>query len=67
MTILPKVQEVNPTSGLLQGSVISAYAMYLTWSGMSNEPDAKCNPSKIILRLYSDYCSPIHILVFRLL
>lgn len=44
LTILPKIQEAQPSSGLLQGSVISAYAMYLTWSGMSNEPDEKCNP-----------------------
>lgn len=43
MTILPKVQENLPTSGLLQGSVISSYVMYLTWSAMSNEPDTTCN------------------------
>ena len=46
MTIHPRVQEAQPTSGLLQSAVISAYAMYLTWSGMSNEPDEKCNPGK---------------------
>jgi len=45
VTILPKVQEAQPSSGLLQGSVISAYSMYLTWSAMSNEPDSKCNPA----------------------
>lgn len=44
MTIHPRIQESQPSSGLLQAAVISAYSMYLTWSAMSNEPDAKCNP-----------------------
>lgn len=50
MTVLPKIQEANQTSGLFQGSVISAYTMYLTWSGMSNEPDDKCNPRRGVRR-----------------
>ncbi|KAM5135382.1 serine incorporator 3 [Mantella aurantiaca] len=45
ISILPKVQEHQPRSGLLQSSVITLYTVYLTWSAMSNEPDRTCNPS----------------------
>ncbi|XP_059810794.1 serine incorporator 1-like [Hypanus sabinus] len=45
VSILPKVQEVQPHSGLLQASVITLYTMYVTWSAMTNEPDRNCNPS----------------------
>ncbi|XP_041473224.1 probable serine incorporator isoform X2 [Lytechinus variegatus] len=45
VSILPKVQEAMPRSGLLQSAVISMYTMYLTWSSMSNNPDMTCNPS----------------------
>ncbi|XP_043836913.1 serine incorporator 3, partial [Dromiciops gliroides] len=44
VSILPKIQEYQPRSGLLQSSIITAYTMYLTWSAMSNEPDRTCNP-----------------------
>ncbi|XP_059172902.1 serine incorporator 3-like isoform X2 [Physella acuta] len=45
VAVLPKIQEHQPRSGLLQSSLITAYIMYLTWSGMSNNPDRSCNPS----------------------
>ncbi|KAG5857227.1 serine incorporator 1-like [Anguilla rostrata] len=45
MSVLPKIQEAQPGSGLLQSSVVTLYTMYLTWSAMTNEPDRKCNPS----------------------
>ncbi|XP_072037836.1 serine incorporator 1-like isoform X2 [Amphiura filiformis] len=44
VAILPKVQEALPRSGLLQSSVISVYACYLTWSGLSSNPNTNCNP-----------------------
>ena len=37
-SILPKVQEHMPKSGLLQSGCISGYMVYLTWSAMSNSP-----------------------------
>ncbi|XP_029005904.1 serine incorporator 3 isoform X2 [Betta splendens] len=45
ISVLPKVQETQPHSGLLQSSVITLYTMFLTWSAMTNEPDQQCNPS----------------------
>ncbi|CAH1247436.1 serine incorporator 1-like isoform X1 [Branchiostoma lanceolatum] len=45
IAILPKVQEAQPRSGLLQASVITLYTMYITWSAMTNETNGKCNPS----------------------
>ncbi|XP_029035627.2 probable serine incorporator isoform X5 [Osmia bicornis bicornis] len=44
ISILPTVQEHYPRSGLLQSSIVSLYVVYLTWSGISNSPDLKCNP-----------------------
>lgn len=49
VAIHPKVQECQPSSGLLQAAVITMYTMYLTWSGMSNEPDESCNPSGALI------------------
>ena len=40
-----KIQEANPSAGLLQSAVISAYVLYLTWSAMASNPDKACNPS----------------------
>ncbi|XP_014475150.1 PREDICTED: probable serine incorporator isoform X2 [Dinoponera quadriceps] len=44
ISVLPSVQEHQPRSGLLQSSVVTLYVVYLTWSGVSNSPDHKCNP-----------------------
>uniref|UniRef100_A0A8C7VBP4 Serine incorporator 2 n=1 Tax=Oncorhynchus mykiss TaxID=8022 RepID=A0A8C7VBP4_ONCMY len=49
VAILPKVQESQPRSGLLQASFISLYTMYVTWSAMTNNPNRKCNPSLLSL------------------
>jgi len=45
VSILPQVQEHMPKSGLLQSSCITLYILYLTWSAMSNSPDAVCKPN----------------------
>ncbi|XP_050734631.1 serine incorporator 1-like isoform X6 [Eriocheir sinensis] len=44
LSILPKVQDSQPRSGLLQASVITLYTMYLTWSAMTNAPQKNCKP-----------------------
>lgn len=43
VSVLPKVQEALPNSGLLQSSVVTLYTVYLTWSAVGNNPDRKCN------------------------
>lgn len=45
VSILPKVQENQPSSGLLQASAVSLYIMYLTWSAMNNSTNKDCKPS----------------------
>ncbi|KAH9373758.1 hypothetical protein HPB48_018615 [Haemaphysalis longicornis] len=45
VSVLPKVQEVHPSSGLLQSSAVSLYIMYLTWSAMNNSTNKQCKPS----------------------
>ncbi|KAL3892341.1 hypothetical protein ACJMK2_004554 [Sinanodonta woodiana] len=47
LAVLPKIQEAQPRSGLLQSSVISVYVIYLTWSAMTNNPDKACNPNLV--------------------
>ncbi|KAA0703488.1 Serine incorporator 1 [Triplophysa tibetana] len=49
VSILPKVQDAAPQSGLLQSSIITLYTMYVTWSAMTNNPDRECNPSLLSL------------------
>ncbi|XP_044093583.1 serine incorporator 2 [Neovison vison] len=44
VAVLPKVQEAQPNSGLLQASVITLYTMFVTWLALSSVPDQKCNP-----------------------
>ncbi|KAG9493413.1 hypothetical protein GDO78_001366 [Eleutherodactylus coqui] len=58
MSVLPKIQESQPRSGLLQSSVITIYTMYLTWSAMTNEPDRKCNPSLLSIIGYNSTTTP---------
>ena len=45
VSILPQVQDELPKSGLFQSGLITLYMLYLTWSSMSNNPDAICNPA----------------------
>jgi len=47
VSLIPKIQDVNPHSGLLQSSFISMYVMYLTWTSMSSNPNKDCNPQRI--------------------
>lgn len=49
VSILRKVQDASPQSGLLQSSLISLYTMYVTWSAMTNNPNRECNPSLLSL------------------
>ncbi|XP_041106138.1 serine incorporator 1-like [Polyodon spathula] len=58
LSILPKVQESQPRSGLLQSSVVTLYTMYLTWSAMTNEPDRECNPSLLSIIGYNNTGTP---------
>lgn len=45
MSILPRIQESQPKSGLLQSSILTLYIMYLTWSALSNAPGNDCRPT----------------------
>ncbi|XDV52120.1 hypothetical protein PO909_020884, partial [Leuciscus waleckii] len=45
LSVLPRIQDYQPRSGLLQSSIMTLYTMYLTWSAMTNEPDRTCNPN----------------------
>jgi len=47
ISIHPKIQEANPSSGILQASLVSAYCSYLIWSAIMSEPASEgCNPFK---------------------
>jgi len=43
-SILPQVQEAQPSSGLLQASCITLYTMFLTWSALNNSTSNACKP-----------------------
>lgn len=45
LSILPRIQESQPRSGLLQSSILTLYVMYLTWSALSNSADNECKPA----------------------
>lgn len=45
VSIIPKVQESQPRSGLLQASVVSLYLCYLTWSALNSSPETACKPT----------------------
>ncbi|KAJ4928081.1 hypothetical protein JOQ06_015880 [Pogonophryne albipinna] len=62
VSILPKVQDAQPSSGLLQASFISLYTMYITWSAMSNNPNRNCNPS--LLSLVTDPLGVVGLVLF---
>ncbi|XP_016113940.1 serine incorporator 3-like [Sinocyclocheilus grahami] len=47
LSVLPRIQEYQPRSGVLQSSIMTLYTMYITWSAMTKEPDHTCNPSLI--------------------
>ncbi|XP_066428672.1 serine incorporator 2 [Eleutherodactylus coqui] len=49
ISILPKIQEVHPHSGLLQASVITLYTIFVTWSAMANVPEKYCNPTLLAI------------------
>lgn len=44
VSVIPKIQENMPQSGLLQSACISLYIMYLTWSSLSNSDRLDCKP-----------------------
>ncbi|NXF13477.1 SERC2 protein, partial [Smithornis capensis] len=48
VSILPKVQEAQPHSGLLQASLITLYTIYVTWSALANVPTQSCNPTLLV-------------------
>ncbi|KFQ30982.1 Serine incorporator 2, partial [Mesitornis unicolor] len=48
VSILPKIQEAQPHSGLLQASLITLYTVYVTWSALANIPVQTCNPTLLV-------------------
>lgn len=47
LSIIPRVQEAQPRSGLLQSAVVTLYTIYLTWSAVANNPNKDCNPGML--------------------
>uniref|UniRef100_A0A3Q2XXC1 Serine incorporator 2 n=1 Tax=Hippocampus comes TaxID=109280 RepID=A0A3Q2XXC1_HIPCM len=62
VSILPKVQEAQPYSGLLQASLISLYTMYVTWSALTNNPSESHGVLFSVCRVIRDqyYCNSSH-------
>ncbi|XP_066838673.1 serine incorporator 2 [Anser cygnoides] len=48
MSILPKIQDAQPHSGLLQASLITLYTIFITWSALANVPNQDCNPTLLL-------------------
>ncbi|KAM6239845.1 serine incorporator 2 [Porphyrio hochstetteri] len=48
VSILPKIQDAQPHSGLLQASIITLYTIYVTWSALANVPVQSCNPTLLV-------------------
>ncbi|KAF1581890.1 Serine incorporator 2, partial [Eudyptes moseleyi] len=48
VSILPKIQDAQPHSGLLQASLITLYTVYVTWSALANVPTQTCNPTLLV-------------------
>ncbi|NXX55574.1 SERC2 protein, partial [Scopus umbretta] len=48
VSILPKIQDAQPHSGLLQASLITLYTIYVTWSALANVPIQTCNPTLLV-------------------
>lgn len=45
LSVLPRIQESQPRSGLLQSSILTLYIMYLTWSALNSAAGSECKPS----------------------
>ncbi len=58
ISVLPRVQEHNPTSGVLQSGFVCLYVMFLTWSAMSNNENHACNPSLLNIVTGDNYTVP---------
>ncbi|NXT00710.1 SERC2 protein, partial [Jacana jacana] len=48
VSILPKIQDAQPHSGLLQASLITLYTIFITWSTLANVPTPACNPMLLV-------------------
>ncbi|XP_068513973.1 serine incorporator 2 isoform X2 [Anas acuta] len=48
MSVLPKIQDAQPHSGLLQASLITLYTFFITWSALANVPNQDCNPTLLL-------------------